>query len=725
MELYCHELESLNNKDITELDKLILYNNYNNVLNTIQSGETLYRNNKICNGLYNYKTKQHPKQCKPNVCYRNSLYYAIRNNCRSYSTIIKLLIDIIHHIPQLRQLCKCCKTNTLLDEKFLSINTSINQLLYSTWFLKCECIDKYKFNQYYADDFLNFKQINELFCMYMSSILFFFGNQLKLVEYIVAENNVSLVSYDFCLHEYMKKYITQCEHLNETSDEFNFDTIKHLIVDLKHTFEWYEENSKICILLLNQQSIETLNYYIKHNIKQLDVSLIDKLYEGIYIDIDYCLENTSCIDLCVSKGLYDVTNRLIEYNVTKLNMTVFLESIKNTNYNTCFSCLDILDTNKLNTYNGDLLYDVITSYMDEPLKCNYINELLDKNYISHQMNDIFNICIQCISDHDIIKRMITYVKPDIHHICTVIYKQNYDMFDLLVNNYDINYIDKYCDPLIFYCLKDIKCLQILLKHNHEIDILNNNGNTSLYEASVMGLNDSIQLLIDNGANYLITDQHKNTCLIQGMYNSNIIKPLIELKDKDNIYLANYENELGHNIFIAAVYSNKPVDIIRTISKYNHIDINHVDKCKMTMVNHLVTNKTISSKNKLMILDYILHRINFNNEKCHKPFLMQAMEQNEYYMACHTIKFLLKEDKILISHNNNQMTNLEKCFRLKNVNIKINMEYGLDIYTLVYNYLNQLYITDNNIFIDDYINGYNLYTVIIISLLMYIEYLLVK
>ena len=131
---------------------------------------------------------------------------------------------------------------------------------------------------------------------------------------------------------------------------------------------------------------------------------------------------------------------------------------------------------------------------------------------------------------------------------------------------------------------------------------------------------------------------------------------------------------------------------------------------------------MTSNKKTKILEKVLPKIDFTlKPKDGKPFLVKAIEVNDYIVTKCIFEYLLKTGKLELSYNGQIQNDLVKSFTLHQVSVKIKMKYDIDIYTLVYNYLKQLYLSGNHIEYNQYINWYIIGS--LIGILFYTETLL--
>ena len=708
-----------NSTKLMDFDNVILSNDYDKVKLSINNGSTLFTNNKICNGLYNNQFGKHPKQCKDSVCYRTSLYYSLKNNCKAYITIYCLLLELWNEVPELRKLCKCCKIKT--DKKYKLISNALNSVIYGMWNLKCECSDKQTFHKLYSNNYLNFQQINILLCAKMPKIL----KEIDKIFNFQCNPNADkfhLQEFNFCIHEDMKKVILHIEHLKDDK-KFDLNNIQRIAWKLKTCYKYYEENSKICKLLFNQQTLETFKYYIDNKCTDsLLQQTIPLLYDLTYIDVDYSNDKcTSALNMCIKNGLDKSVLDFINIKANIISDDIFFSALENGYYITCFNCVEIFGIDKLMNYEKNIGYLLITeSSMDITLKNNFLNKIFDMGYIPS--NDMLNVAIQMPNHDVIVKTLLSKLNPSLDDAHVTIRKNKPQLLDMMLEHkLDVNMHDDYNDPLIFSCLDNIEMLNILLKHKCDINITNKNNLTPIWEASVKGEIEIIQILLEHEANFLITDDNKNSCLMIGIKNEHYIYPLIGKKNADDKYLVNYENDIGHTALILSIHAKNSLQFLQNLSQYKYINFNHVDNNGMNIIDHLIDNSKLTLDQKTKALEILLENIDFTIKPSNgKPFLVRAVENQEYEIAKYIFEYLIGSGKLELLFNDKLTKNLEKSFHFKNIKVKINMSYEIDIYTIVYNYLKQIYISGNFKTVHKYMNWYIIGTIIGVAMCSIIQ-----
>lgn len=696
--LYDHFLtfyndDNKNNTKLMDLDHLILLNDYDKIKLAVDSGSTLFHDNKICNGLYVKQFGKHPKECKNNVCHRTSLYYALKNNCKAYISIYFLISKLQKEVPELRKLCSCCKIKT--DKKYRSVSNKLNSVIYGLWDLKCECSDKQVFHKLYSNKYLNFSEIYILLNTEMPKILIYLTKLFPFTKDVnLSESEFNLQEFNFCMHDHMKKFILNTEHLKNRAN-FDQSIVQNIIIQLHICYKYYEENSKICTLLFNQQSLETFKYYTDNkctdNLLQKTISL---LYDMDYINVNYCNEQcTTPLNMCIQNGLDGSVIDFIKIGANDISDDVFFDALGAGYYTTCFNCVEIFGVTKLTNYEKNIGYLLVTeSTMDIELKNNFLNKIFSMGYMPS--NDVLNVAIQ-MPNHDIIVRtLLSKLKPTLDDAYVTIRKNKPQILDMLLEfKLDVNMSDDHHDPLIFSCLTNIEMLNILLKYECDINITNKNNLTPLWEASIKGEIEIVQILLEHGGNYLVIDNDENSCMMIGIKNEQYIYPMIGKKNKDDNYLINYQNNVGYTALILSVYSQNVLKFITNLSQYKYINFNHVDKNGMNVIDHLIDNTKLAIHDKIKALEILLDDINFALKPSNgKPFLVRAVESQEYEIAKYIFEYLISTKKIELLFNDKVVKSLEKSFQFKNVKVKIHMDYEIDIYTIVYNYLKQVYIS---------------------------------
>jgi hypothetical protein len=706
--------ESINKKLYTTkllaLDKLVISNNYEKVLNSVKNGETLFKHNRLCNGLYMDQIGKHPKLCRKQVCYRTALFYALKNNCYAYMSIYKTLILIFMEYPEIHKGCKCC--NIKIDENYLLLHNTLIDILDRVWNIKCECVDKFFLHKTYKSTFLNFTYMDKI----LKNIPIITDELIKICK---TNNTITDVSFyddnfSFCIHHDMKKYINILNHQDITV-EHNKEKIGKINRKLIDVYNWYIENTKICKLLFNLQALEIFKHNINTNVHVDDINKqTNDIYNNNDLDIDFYTSSIkSALEMCLENDLSSTVDILLQKKAKLVRSDIFFNALQKKNYRSCIKVIDLIDSITDNICNTILL----DTEMDIELKNNFFQKFIDLGY-KFESNIILNLAIQLPEHNNIVNTLLSVIKPEIADVYIAIEYNKQNTFKIILDNgFDINSKSDNYDPIIFGCLNNPDLLSILFEHNPDIDVLSNNNETCIWRACLSGCDETTQLLLDRGSDYAIRDETDNTLLMIGMYNEYIISPLLLKQD-----ILNSENNIGYTLPIAAVYTRNPLPKFNKLITVEGINFNHTDKNGLTVIDHIIICKTMTSNKKTKILEKVLPKIDFTlKPKDGKPFLVKAIEVNDYIVTKCIFEYLLKTGKLELSYNGQIQNDLVKSFTLHQVSVKIKMKYDIDIYTLVYNYLKQLYLSGNHIEYNQYINWYIIGS--LIGILFYTETLL--
>jgi hypothetical protein len=682
-----------NEQNLLEIEKEVIKNNYEYVFKNISQ----YKNKLLCNGKciekHNYvniiKNIKDNKTLKTNErCYKNNLYYCLKNNMRGIKTIYNLLLRLIVIYPKYRKKCKCCiseSDNELLknfeidfkNEKIINntgllyLNFLINKFLGIISLLQCEC--KFdKLQTYYTLNYCNYKDYFEIYLKTIPIII------LLLKQY---HNNTKdkydlrLIKKDRCIHEDIRYYnnFVYCKYNKfekELTDEIN---INYIINNLEIINEWLKNNFKICNLLFNEQNIILLKFFIKNyeNIESINNILIKSYKYTNIIDINYKSKDENLVKIILdNKDLKRETiDYLLKYLINKLKEINKLHL----NYNINGYLLDYTKQCFLNNK-----YDFGLEFIDNI-------ENLENNKI---YNDIINYIInELLYNKEIeINTIVLYLKIinknklkiyDIQILENLIENIN---GDIIINKFNISdniFINDNFKNIIFNTIENIiniikKCLinkkplilnYILYNLDDKIKNFNKKNNNII---------NPYQILFINKLNDQKEISYTEFIDIIQKYNYNINEDFNKNDNKFtylNLCIKNNYIELGKKLINYNIEINNNIDgksiIFQCIDYKNHLLTDLILKKNIDLGNKLYNNKNIINylfekdyeedikikfllvfiKNNFLNINYqdkinqnigyLILKSNFN--KCNKIILFKIMYNN--------IDPLIKNDRI--------------------------------------------------------------------------------
>jgi len=346
------EFKEINTDKILEIEEEVIKNNYSYILENISQNEEYkllcngrcqlkHNNNNLIENLKNNKSFKTSYKC-----YKNNLYYSLKNNIMGLKTIYNLLLRLIVINPKYRNKCKCCiiendkellknfdiefKNDRIVNnQNILYLNFLINKFLGIVSLLPCEC--KFdKLQSFYTLNYCNYKDYFEIYLKTIPIIIIL----LKQNHNIDKKNEkykISLIKPERCIHEDIRyynnfEYCKYNKYEKELTDDHN---INYIINNIEYINEWIKNNFKICNLLFNEQNLRVFKFYInnenyKNNIESLN-NIFIKLYKNInIIDINYqsneenifkiILKNDSLKDEIINNSINYIINKLKEVN---------------------------------------------------------------------------------------------------------------------------------------------------------------------------------------------------------------------------------------------------------------------------------------------------------------------------------------------------------------------------------------------------------------------------
>jgi len=606
------EFREIKTDKLLEIEEEVIKNNFGYILENISHNE----NNEyklLCNGkchikhnfinlIENLKISKSFKTV--DRCYKNNLYYALKNNIRGVKTVYNLLLRLIVIYPKYRNKCKCCITENdkellknydiefkndriVNNQNILYLNFLINKFLGIVSLLPCEC--KFdKLQSFYTLNYCNYKDYFEIYLKTIPIIIIL----LKQNHNIDKKNDkykISLIKPERCIHEDIRyynnfEYCKYNKYEKELTDDYN---INYIINNIEYINEWLKNNFKICNLLFNEQNLRVFKFYINNenynnNIESLN-NIFNKLYKNInIIDINYQSneENIFKILLKTDNLKEELINNSIQFLINKLKEV-------NKSYN------------KYDINNFFLLYVNLCftykkyKYGLEFLK-NTINlELKSSNNLEQKINNIIN---ELITNKEIdLDIKVLYFK--------IIYKNN-------INITNVPILDK----LIEVCDGDMIISKFELSDNIFI-------NNNLYDNLFITIEDIINIIkkcllykkptILDYILYHGDEKIKNI----NKRNNNIINPY-------QILFINKENDKKNEL----IY----IDFIDVIQKYNYNineNYNKNNNDKYTYLN-LCINKNYTN----LGIKLINYNIIINNLFENKSIIFHCIDNKNHLIA---------------------------------------------------------------------------------------------
>ena len=693
---YYEEINNINN--VSKLDEMVLKNNYLELNNLLNKGLSIYKSHneeiiKIC-------CKQKCSEKCNNDCYKGPVFKAINNVNRGIKTTYHLLLKILIIFPKFRNFCKCCENLNYKEyliqldknfnetenknKKFLNISTNIdsfkilelqinfliNKFLTVVGLFSCECKFKNKYYKFYKENYLNFKEVINIFNKTIPFLI-----KLLKQYFNLKDNNeeLYLIKNNRCIHEdIIFNNLTYC--LNKKYDNFNSKIINEIIMNLDILNDWLTNSIKISLLLLNQQSLEYFRNILK-NFKISEKKLISEYFDIIYpikndlLDINYSCNKKNIINSVLeyknnlSKNnllqflknfVFQLTNRNInnKYDINNLLLNYILECFKNNNINFGLEFLKFIKniTFKSDYYEKiEYIFNTLLSNEDISIdiKISYL-KIINKNKINVIQYDIVDKLIYINSGDKIILEFKkeenslfniddyknnTYIS-DIIKKCIINNKENildYVLFNLenSIKNFKIN-------PIMIYLLnipknylveyKYINLLKIILKNDYfkkylefyNLDTNENNSNQTINNIYYCIINEftlSAKILILATSELSVIINKKNLLFHCIDYKNHIIGEALIIKFPKLIY--HFYNNLNIFNYLFNIIKNDKNILIRFLIKIIEPFLNN--EIKNTLINFqdennellgfLLLNGILEKEDKILIFTLLKNYIN--------------------------------------------------------------------------------------------------------------------
>lgn len=703
-----NDISENQNMSLSELDKAVVSNNIELVKKLIQEGNTIYKSNKLCNGNFEKKGMQHPKDCCKNVCYKSCLWYGLYNNCKSVNTIIMLLLKLQELIPDFRTSCECCK----------NVNNNGNNIkivLKNFGKIPCDCQQKKSFCKGYNKSFLNYKNIYDLFKNYLNAIKTDLNNITNLIyknhTYGFLEfgdkshNDIIFESFYLCPHA--KIFSFDLIYCPKDQQQKNIDDAKKIIIHLNKLIDYYFINCSINEILFDQQAYELYNWIIKNvDNEELIISNIKQIYYD-NIDIKYKFNGIDILTLTLQHKDYpNVIEHICKY-YESINNNLFVYAIKKKYYKSAIILLNYVDNiiNINDEYvNNDssLFMSIINNDMNVIIKLEFVKKLIDKGIdisIDKPLDFIFDLeYANRLLNIILLNKTIVNMICD-KHVQWCIINKKIEILELLLNHYKSNF--DFIQTYITSTNKDddnsVNILKILVKFGY----INNMNNMILLYLTQYGRLNSLSILIDNDADVNVVDNNGNTILVYAIkYNHyNIIKKFMIF---DN--MINKQNNDMLTPIMISLSSNDPIKILKLFN-IDKINFDIIDKYGWTFQRH-VLESSLSEDKKIELLNVIIHKINFEkiNNRNTEPLLIIAIKKNLFEIAILIICRLYESGVINITYGD------IISFRNKNFDIYFETTdktcnfYNLIVDVIKQSYQKQISNNENKYINNEYINN---------------------
>jgi ankyrin repeat protein len=736
------ELSTLNKNMFTILEWDVLNNNYTNVMSDLQSGSTNYyfnngKINKLCNGhLYN-NGLIHPQKCIADKCYETAMLYGLQSNCRAYNTLYGIIKEIYKDDNNLRRKCKCCHT---LDElnNYNKFSKALNDIIDGFISAKCVCRLKSKYLPYYAEDFLNFLPVYDIFYDKIIAIKEYCEQQLGAEMGPLNYSKFYLNPLDTCIHDGINFYkLVYCKKDNKDDDDMeNSNKLIELSKKFLMVCEFYKINVEICKTLMNQQTLESVNCFVETvDDEEMVISIQTKLMRDTnpFLDINYENNGIDFLQI-IGKDFPKLMSKMLNFGMGyKKSLIGLIENaIDKELPNVLKYLFDNIKKNEIGTISNEsilvnkLVNPKISLSIDERLE--YIEKLMKlgfpyTNYM--EKRDIFGTSLECNpkESNDMIDGLFDILNN--HNLIfdnidpkNLLYSlsngTSYSFKKLINGGVDINSTivvdsDNSDERLVIALLKSNvitkkieEYVNILISYGCDIDVNDSFGNNPLHLSIKKGLLSVVDILLHKSININQKTSNCDTILhLSIKYNQ------VELANKFIAMDFEYDiiNSKNDN-------DEVPTDLCLGVNAFEILLMLCNNKKLIVFENDLlgkVFGSNLSDNEKIQIV-YVLDKIHDLEKvlsKTKKPLLIRAVEFNNFNVVRTLFFYLIDSGKIILKKNNVQMNvdDVDFITLINDKNIIIDTIESINYYSIVLMYLKVVITTlfKNNNYIDNQIN----------------------
>lgn len=641
--------KKLNQDFLSTLEKSITNNYISVVKESFITGETIYKNDIICNGFYQKKINNHPLKCHQKICYKTTMYYSLWLNTYYYSNIFFTIIEILNNCPSLWfNLNEATDTR---EKKFKQLSFSLKKLYDFIITIECSCYCIEDFIDIYDHTKMNFGKVESFMTKYFEDIIKQLENVYSFGEYNKEDN------FDMLCH---KKYIGKLYlYDHNIHDKSNLQEIRNKLEYIRQNWINYKTNCEIVKLLFNQQAFEYYKHHLKTKFFKLQ-NIIDKISQNPYIDINYSLNGNNIFGITILEQNHpELTNKLIKLNAKIPSQLSFDDIIHNCDITNVKEIIK----NYREDYFGDIknLIKSIISYehMMSGDKIEII-EILNKRKILEKVDNVIGIFLEhnlsygfiekIYENQNIIKQIsiieiylcIKYLKP---RELSMILKFRNELVNQKYNNKEPLF--HYFDELTEDIPTSIEIMKTLLLNKANPNIQNENGQTPLIISIKTKSYKTFQILLKFLADPFIYDENMFNAFHHAINSNNLkmIQSLINFVNQKNEKIINVQNNMCP--LILAMNSVNPINITRLLLNEDGIDYKYKTEYGDNLLFYILNLKTTPSIKYHLFTLFIKFDINLiePSKITHKPLVVEAVEKNYYDIVIMIINKLLQIGEI--------------------------------------------------------------------------------
>jgi ankyrin repeat protein len=636
---------------LTDLDLAVINNNSDGVIKLIASGASIYQSKfpRLCNGylirkwdnIYNHENGR----CINNVCNKNPMYYALLLN--------------YNLIKQLKATLEILSTRKNLSDKIIQNTLDILGELKN---INCGCNLLYPIEKYYVIHELplpqsTFKKIGDL-C----------SNLEEFREHFEAYKTTL-----YQLPNLIPKLENPCLYAHSN---IKIHDIYHTLISL---YSLYITNVEIICLLFNQQVHEvfvhcliynplqiidiTKKLYIEHETnsvnKLLDINFNNSEGKTILMHTLSQSDNVPLVNLLLDLGcrLPNNINSILSESLEKNHYQITELLLKTVNSQNLIEPIDIPNKIILSNLEGEGQ----VRYLD--IICHKENIIFTNKFINGCLvSDNSLVLLKNLSRHKNFINNFTY-----DNILYCIKTGKHEELDIILEN-SSNLEEFKKSPLLFDYINlttdendnNIKVLDILLKHEIELNNLNKEKNTGLILLVLNNRPRSLASLIEHDCNTFIKNIDGLTPLhLSIMHNNiNITKLLLICSNKEDKYLVNEPCNNSDSPIMLALQSDLPIDMTKTLLSVDEelrkqiLDVNYVDKNGNNILDLIIMDNNLTYNTKIELFNiYFTKNIDLThvNNNDFKPVVVRAVEQDMFEIVVLIMNKLIELGEINVGY----------------------------------------------------------------------------
>jgi ankyrin repeat protein len=499
----------------------------------------------------------------------------------------------------------------------------------------------------------------------------------------------------------------------EEDEKIDFNKIKVIANQLRMAIDYYLNSIKITKLLLNEQTLESLKFFLSSiNEEDLMINVYNKLIRDLDPFIDPNYENEYygmdfLTIICETKDFSKLAAKIIARGYNKNFIKPIKVAVKFGKRNLIQYLFDNIEKSELSSIEND--NGTINQFMKlnfpTNIKLGYIEKLINFGFPMDKKVDDLDIVGSALINDDrekLIEGLFDIKIPEVIDPNNIILAIKFGSIHILRRLLENNVVHQKALTLAIKLSKDeIFCEEIvdlLLSNNHSVD--NFSEENPLHMAIRKGFNNVVVKLLNFGANPFDQDYLGNNALHIAIieYNLFAIEKLLDF-ESEGVSIVNTKNKKGENCIIIASTKNNAGKIIDIICSSRDIDLKYEYKNGKNLLMYLFDCNNLDNDEKVKLFYKLekIYQINNKLDKNKKPLIIQAIEQDNYQLAKVIFLYLVDNGIVTIRTHNNKLTEFDFENILNETSLQIETTDEINFYPAVFMYLKSklLYVSYRN------------------------------